>query len=93
LEDSSNKRIRKNSLNRRTKHVASRRPTSLVVSPTYPASVERVFKAWTDANQLGQWFALGAEVIVDIRDVMGHGQMSVLRDRGGATIALWHAKK
>jgi uncharacterized protein YndB with AHSA1/START domain len=32
-------------------------PTSLVISRTYPASVERVFKAWTDANQLGQWFA------------------------------------
>ena len=32
-------------------------PSSLVISRTYPASVERVFKAWTDANQLGQWFA------------------------------------
>jgi uncharacterized protein YndB with AHSA1/START domain len=32
-------------------------PTSLVISRTYPASVDRVFKAWTDANQLGQWFA------------------------------------
>ncbi|MGH9597140.1 MAG: SRPBCC family protein [Edaphobacter sp.] len=30
---------------------------SLVVSRTYPASIDRVFKAWTDANQLGQWFA------------------------------------
>src|ERR1700734_708126 len=32
-------------------------PPSLVISRTYPAPVERVFKAWTDANQLGQWFA------------------------------------
>src|SRR5260370_24647186 len=37
-------------------HAAVASPTSLVISRTYPASVERVFKAWTDANQLGQWF-------------------------------------
>jgi uncharacterized protein len=37
--------------------------------------------------------SLGAKVIVDIREVMGHGQMSVLSDPTGATIALWEAKK
>lgn len=37
--------------------------------------------------------SLGAEVIVDVREVTGHGHMSVLRDPGGATIALWQAKK
>ena len=36
--------------------------------------------------------SLGAEVIVDVREVMGHGHMSILRDPGGATIALWQAK-
>ena len=30
---------------------------------------------------------------VDVREVTGHGHMSVLRDPGGATIALWEAKK
>ena len=37
--------------------------------------------------------SLGAKVIVDIREVPGHGQMSVLSDPTGATIALWEAKK
>ena len=37
--------------------------------------------------------SLGAKVIVDVREVMGHGQMSVLSDPTGATIALWEAKK
>ena len=37
--------------------------------------------------------SLGAEIIVDVREVTGHGHMSVLRDPGGATIALWQAKK
>jgi predicted enzyme related to lactoylglutathione lyase len=36
---------------------------------------------------------LGAKVIVDVREVMGHGQMSVLSDPTGATLALWQAKK
>ncbi len=29
---------------------------TLVVSHSYPASVDRVFAAWTDAGQLSQWF-------------------------------------
>ena len=37
--------------------------------------------------------SLGAEIIVDVREVMGHGQMSILRDPTGAAIALWQAKK
>jgi uncharacterized protein len=37
--------------------------------------------------------SLGAKVIVDVREVMGHGQMSVLSDPTGATIALWQARK
>jgi len=37
--------------------------------------------------------SLGAKVIVDVREVMGHGHMSVLSDPTGATIALWQAKK
>lgn len=37
--------------------------------------------------------SLGAEIIVDVREVMGYGQMSILRDPGGATIALWQTKK
>lgn len=37
--------------------------------------------------------ALGAKVIVDVREVMGHGHMSVLTDPAGATIALWEQKK
>ena len=37
--------------------------------------------------------SLGAKVIVDSKDVMGHGHMSVLIDPAGATIALWQDKK
>jgi hypothetical protein len=37
--------------------------------------------------------SLGAKVIVDVREVMGHGHMSVLSDPAGATIALWQQKK
>ena len=37
--------------------------------------------------------SLGAKVIVDVREVMGHGQMSVLSDPTGATIALWQPTK
>jgi uncharacterized protein YndB with AHSA1/START domain len=29
---------------------------TLVVTHSYPASIDRVFAAWTDPNQLGQWF-------------------------------------
>jgi uncharacterized protein YndB with AHSA1/START domain len=29
---------------------------TLVVTHSYPASIDRVFAAWTDANQLSQWF-------------------------------------
>jgi hypothetical protein len=36
--------------------------------------------------------SLGAKVIVDVREVMGHGQMSVLSDPTSATIALWPRK-
>jgi hypothetical protein len=37
--------------------------------------------------------SLGAKVIVDGKEVMGHGHMSVLTDPAGATIALWQNKK
>jgi uncharacterized protein len=37
--------------------------------------------------------SLGARVIVDVREVLGHGQMSVLSDPTGATIALWQSQK
>jgi predicted enzyme related to lactoylglutathione lyase len=37
--------------------------------------------------------ALGAKVVVDVREVMGHGHMSVLTDPAGAMIALWEQKK
>jgi uncharacterized protein len=37
--------------------------------------------------------SLGAKVIVDVREVMGHGHMSVLIDPTGATLALWQQKK
>jgi uncharacterized protein len=33
--------------------------------------------------------ALGATIMKDVMDVMGHGQMSVLIDPTGAPIALW----
>ena len=33
--------------------------------------------------------SLGATVMKDVTDVMGHGQMSVLIDPTGAAIALW----
>ena len=32
-------------------------PPALVVTRTFPASQERIFKAWTDAGQLSRWFA------------------------------------
>jgi predicted enzyme related to lactoylglutathione lyase len=36
---------------------------------------------------------LGARVIVDVREAMKHGHVSVLSDPTGATIALWQQKK
>jgi hypothetical protein len=36
--------------------------------------------------------SLGAKVIIDVREVPGHGHMSVLSDPTGATIALWQPK-
>ena len=60
-------------------------PTSLVISRTYPASVERVFKAWTDANQLGQWFAptddYTTKASVDLR--IGHEYRIAITHKGG----------
>jgi uncharacterized protein YndB with AHSA1/START domain len=60
-------------------------PSSLVVSRTYPASVERVFKAWTDANQLGQWFAPSDDYTtkanVDLR--VGHEYRIAITHKGG----------
>jgi predicted enzyme related to lactoylglutathione lyase len=37
--------------------------------------------------------SLGAKVIVDVREVPGHGHMSVLSDPTGSTIALWQPIK
>ena len=60
-------------------------PTSLVVSRTYPAAVERVFKAWTDANQLGQWFAptddYTTQASVDLR--VDHEYRIAITHKGG----------
>jgi uncharacterized protein YndB with AHSA1/START domain len=60
-------------------------PSSLVISRTYPASVERVFKAWTDANQLGQWFAptddYTTKASVDLR--VGHEYRIAITHKGG----------
>jgi predicted enzyme related to lactoylglutathione lyase len=36
--------------------------------------------------------SLGAEIVVDVREVTGQGQMSILRDPTGAAIALWQPK-
>jgi uncharacterized protein YndB with AHSA1/START domain len=60
-------------------------PPSLVISRTYPATVERVFKAWTDANQLGQWFAptddYTTKASVDLR--VGHEYRISIAHKGG----------
>jgi uncharacterized protein YndB with AHSA1/START domain len=60
-------------------------PPSLVISRTYPATVERVFKAWTDANQLGQWFAptddYTTKATVDLR--VGHEYRISIAHKGG----------
>ncbi len=60
-------------------------PSSLVVSRIYPASQERVFKAWTDANQLGQWFAPSddytTQATVDLR--VGHEYRIAITHKGG----------
>jgi uncharacterized protein YndB with AHSA1/START domain len=57
----------------------------LVISRTYPATVERVFKAWTDANQLGQWFAPSddytTQASVDLR--VGHEYRIAIAHKGG----------
>jgi uncharacterized protein YndB with AHSA1/START domain len=59
--------------------------TSLVISRTYPASIERVFKAWTDANQLGQWFAptddYTTKASLDLR--VGHEYRIDITHKGG----------
>src|SRR5215469_3638614 len=60
-------------------------PSSLMISRTYPASVERVFKAWTDANQLGQWFAPSddytTKASVDLR--IGYEYRIAITHKGG----------
>ena len=60
-------------------------PTSLVIARTYPASVERVFKAWTDANHLGQWFAptddYTTKASVDLQ--VGHEYRIAITHKGG----------
>jgi uncharacterized protein YndB with AHSA1/START domain len=60
-------------------------PSSLVISRTYPASVERVFKTWTDANQLGQWFAPSddytTKASVDLR--VDHEYCIAITHKGG----------
>jgi uncharacterized protein YndB with AHSA1/START domain len=60
-------------------------PSSLVVSRIYPASQERVFKAWTDANQLGQWFAPSddytTQATVDLH--VGHQYRIAITHKGG----------
>ena len=60
-------------------------PSSLLISRTYPASVERVFKAWTDANQLGQWFAptddYTTRASVDLQ--VGHEYRIAITHKGG----------
>ena len=60
-------------------------PSSLLISRTYPASVERVFKAWTDANQLGQWFAptddYTTKASVDLK--VGHEYRIAITHKGG----------
>ena len=60
-------------------------PSSLLISRTYPASVERVFKAWTDANQLGQWFAptddFTTRASVDLQ--VGHEYRIAITHKGG----------
>jgi uncharacterized protein YndB with AHSA1/START domain len=60
-------------------------PTSLVISRTYPASVDRVFKAWTDANQIGQWFAPSddctTKATVDLQ--VGHEYRIAITHQGG----------
>jgi uncharacterized protein YndB with AHSA1/START domain len=60
-------------------------PSSLMISRTYPASVERVFKAWTDANQLGQWFAptddYTTKANVDLQ--VGHEYRIAITHKGG----------
>ena len=71
-------------------HTAVASPTSLVISRTYPASVERVFKAWTDANQLGQWFAptddYTTKASVDLR--VGHQYRIAITHKGGNVHAI-----
>jgi uncharacterized protein YndB with AHSA1/START domain len=65
--------------------VAVASPSSLLISRTYPASVERVFKAWTDANQLGQWFAptddYTTQASVDLE--VGHEYRIAITHKGG----------
>jgi uncharacterized protein YndB with AHSA1/START domain len=65
--------------------VAAASPSSLLISRTYPASVERVFKAWTDANQLGQWFAptddYTTKASVDLK--VGHEYRIAITHKGG----------
>jgi uncharacterized protein YndB with AHSA1/START domain len=60
-------------------------PSSLLISRTYPASLERVFKAWTDANQLGQWFAptddYTTQASVDLE--VGHEYRIAITHKGG----------
>lgn len=55
---------------------------TLVITHNYPASIERVFAAWTDAAQLSQWFGPSDEYTA-IAEVD-------LRVRGNYRIAVHH---
>jgi predicted enzyme related to lactoylglutathione lyase len=46
-----------------------------------------------EINAAAKAKSVGAKVIVEVREVMSHGHMSVLSDPTGATIALWQRKK
>lgn len=52
---------------------------SLNLQRTFPASVERVWKAWTDPESVRQWYAPGAYSIPEIEmDVKQGGQYKIV---------------
>lgn len=60
----------------------------LVIKRTFKAPVERVYAAWTDAEQMKRWFAPGAMTVTSAEaDVVEGGRYRVQMSEGGGDCA------
>ncbi len=64
--------------------------SSLVITRIYPASAAKVFAAWTEANQLKQWFCPSDDMSVPVAEVDARegGQFRiVMQNKDGETFS------